>query len=308
MDDVVDYRQADINGPVHYADFGGSGPPIVLVHGLGGSHVNWYRLAPLLTGRARVLAVDLVGFGRTPPQGRSTAVHANADLLARFVAEVAGAPAILVGNSMGGMVSLLTADRHPDHVAGLILIDPSVPQPRARVDVEVARNFLLYATPFVGERFMAWRRARLGPTGLVHETLRLCCADPARVPDEFIDASVALHRERLGMPWANSAFLAAARSILLVLARPDRYRRLIRDVDVPVLLIHGEEDRLIPAPAARQVAELRPDWTVELLAGVGHVPQIEAPDQTAAHINRWLDTEGAAALAVARHGETSRRR
>lgn len=285
----MDYRTADLDGPVHYADFGGSGPPIVLVHGLGGSHVNWYRLAPLLTPRGRVLAVDLLGFGRTPPGDRTTGIHANADLLARFVAEVSGAPALIVGNSMGGMVSLLATDRYPDDVAGLVLIDPSIPQ-RVRVDVEVARNLLLYGTPFVGGRYMAWRRTRLGPTGLVHETLRMCCADPGRVTDDFIDASVALHRERLGMPWAESAFVATARSLMMVLARPARYRRVIRAVEVPVLLIHGEEDRLVPAAAARQVAKLRPDWTVELLPRVGHVPQIEVPDQVAERINRWLDS------------------
>src|SRR5688572_27076484 len=95
----------DVHGPVNVADFGGEGPPMVLVHGLGGSHVNWVRLGPLLAERARVLAPDLPGFGYTPPKGRSVTVQANAQWLDRFIAEVIGRPAILVGNSMGGLIS-----------------------------------------------------------------------------------------------------------------------------------------------------------------------------------------------------------
>src|SRR5512133_1839036 len=108
-------RTADLGGPVHYVDFGGpaGAPRLVLVHGLGGSHLNWCLLAPRLARPARVLAVDLVGFGLTYPAGRPATVQANAALLDRFVREVAGAPAVLVGNSMGGMVAILTALARP---------------------------------------------------------------------------------------------------------------------------------------------------------------------------------------------------
>src|SRR5262245_36769441 len=68
----LDSRVADVGGPVHFIDFGGSGPPMVLVHGLGGSAVNWLAVGPALAQRARVVALDLPGFGRTPPAGRST--------------------------------------------------------------------------------------------------------------------------------------------------------------------------------------------------------------------------------------------
>src|SRR6266540_513830 len=66
-------RTADLGGPVHYVDFGGpaAAPRVVLVHGLGGSHLNWCLLAPRLVAKARLLAVDLVGFGLTHPEGRA---------------------------------------------------------------------------------------------------------------------------------------------------------------------------------------------------------------------------------------------
>src|SRR5438309_10616497 len=96
-------RTVDLGGPVHFADFGGSGPTMVLVHGLGGSHLNWLAVGPALAAWARAPAPDLAGTGRTPPAGRSAHVRANAQLLARFTAAVAVVPATLHGDSMGGL-------------------------------------------------------------------------------------------------------------------------------------------------------------------------------------------------------------
>ena len=106
-------RTVDIDGPVHHVDFGGreDGPIVVLVHGLGGSHLNWDLFAPLLTPHARVHALDLPGFGRSEPGERTANVRDNVVVLDRFVREVTGGPVVLVGNSMGGMVSVLEAQR-----------------------------------------------------------------------------------------------------------------------------------------------------------------------------------------------------
>ena len=83
---------ADLDGPVHYVDFGGTGRPIVLVHGLGGSHLNWLPVGERLAAHGRVLAIDLAGHGRTPSLGRTATVGANTRLLGRFLAVVAGRP------------------------------------------------------------------------------------------------------------------------------------------------------------------------------------------------------------------------
>src|SRR5258708_4695866 len=111
---------ADVDGPVHYLDFGGPAraPMILCVHGLGGSAVNWSALAPLLTASYRVLAPDLAGHGLTRSGGRGTDVTANRDLLDRFIRSKSARPVILMGNSMGGMISLLGAADSPCLVAG----------------------------------------------------------------------------------------------------------------------------------------------------------------------------------------------
>src|SRR5437870_1731680 len=200
-------RTLDVDGgPVHLADFGGTGPTMILVHGLGGSHANWLAVGPGLAAHARVLAPDLPGFGRTPLAGRSARVRANVELLDRLLDAVDGGPAVLVGNSMGGLIAMMEAAARPEKVAALVLVGPAQPRPRgALLDPAVALTFAAYAFPGVGERFLRWRAAWLGPERLVRQTLALCCADPASVPPDVVAAHVALARERERMPWSQPA-------------------------------------------------------------------------------------------------------
>ncbi|TDU83750.1 pimeloyl-ACP methyl ester carboxylesterase [Kribbella voronezhensis] len=300
-------RFADLDGPVHYVDFGGppAGPRLVLVHGLGGSHLNWSLLAPRLATRARVLAVDLLGFGLSHPQGRATTVQANAKLVGRFVDEVAGSPVILVGNSMGALASIMLAVRRPDAVAGLVLIDPALPLARGvRPDVAVAAVFARFAVPLVGRYALAKGRRKMSAQEQVRQLLALCCVDPAKVPGELVEASVGLVEQRARVPGLDAAFLAAARSLLVLNARPDRAWAMLDAVRQPVLLLHGTKDRLVPVGSARVAAARNPAWTVELIPDVGHVPQLEVPELTADRIGAWLDGPGAPA---ARRAGTSGR-
>jgi pimeloyl-ACP methyl ester carboxylesterase len=283
-------RTVDLGGPVHYVDFGGpeDGPTVVLVHGLGGSHLNWDLFAPLLSPHARVLALDLPGFGLSEPGDRRTTVHDNVRVLDRFLAEVAGTPAVLIGNSMGGMISILETAMAPDQVSGLVLLDAAVPGPRRALDPLVAGMFAIYAVPRLGERFLAVRRAQTTPLRTVRQMLRLCGVDPDALPSETIDRSVALLEQRQDVVGMDRAFLAAARSLLRVLVDPRSYRRAMTSIRVPVLLVQGDADRLVPVAAARDIARRHPDWRYLELAGVGHVPQLQVPHRLATDVLRWL--------------------
>ncbi len=268
----------DLDGPVHYADFGGDGAPIVLVHGLGGSSVNWVRVGAALAESGRVLALDLAGFGRTPPDRRAPSVTANRALLDRFIAEVAGGRALLVGNSMGGVVSLLEAARRPRRVSGLVLVDPALPpMSSGRPDPRFVLRGLLMVSPIVGDVISRARAERTSPEERVGEILSLVCADPTRVPPDVVDAHVALVRDRDLMPWSVSAHLEAARSLMLPLT-PPLFTRTVATVHVPTMLVHGAEDRLVPVTSARRLAGWRPDWDYAELPDVGHVPMLETPD------------------------------
>ncbi|GAB3304975.1 alpha/beta fold hydrolase [Geodermatophilus aquaeductus] len=283
-------RTVDLGGPVHVVDYGGAdgGPAVVLVHGLGGSHGNWDLLAPLLTPTCRVWALDLPGFGRSEPGERRATVPANVEVLQRFLREVVGEPVVLVGNSMGGMISLFTASGAPDLVHGLVLLDPALPGGRRRLDPLVAATFALYALPGLGERFLALRRARSTPLTRVRAMLELVGVDPDELPAPVVDRAVTLLEQREDVAGMDRAFLTAARSLLRLLLDPRRYRSAMDRVAAPVLLVQGDRDRLVPVSAAREVAAAHPGWRYEELAAVGHVPQLQVPDRLADLVLSWM--------------------
>ena len=290
----------DLDGPVHWIEFnpGQEGtqrkPPIVFVHGLGGSHLNWCLIGPALAAGRRAVALDLHGFGLTPGSVATATVQANARLVSRFVREVIGAPVILVGNSMGGLISILHTAAEPDTVAGVVLIDPALPLPRGRLDPRVTGQFLLYALPGLGEVFVRRYMMQRSPEQAVQQLLELCFADPSRANPTMTAAEIALIERRKPVSPHQATvrartFLAASRSLLRVLGLRGRYRDMMAGIDVPVLLIGGEDDRLVQVAAMRQAAARNPRWESVFLPGVGHTPMLEVPDVTTDTIRDWLD-------------------
>jgi pimeloyl-ACP methyl ester carboxylesterase len=287
-----DSHTSDIGGPVHWADFGGpaGAPPIVMVHGLGGSHLNWVRVAPALTERNRVITVDLPGFGFSPAAGRRTSIQATARVLDRFINEIVGGPVILMGNSMGGAITILEAAANPQSVCAVVLVDPALPRPAEVPDVQVAAQFFMYALPGVGAAFMDISRRSKTDREVVERVINLCFVDPRRSDPELMDAATELVRyRRLHMPNQDVAFLQAARSILRAGMRPREFKNTMRSLVQPVLLIHGDRDRLVPITAARIAAAANPQWDTEFLHDVGHTPQLETPDAVIRAVERWLD-------------------
>ena len=304
----------DLRGPVHWIEFSpkpngqtpgpsesetpgpsqGPRPPIVFVHGLGGSHLNWCLIGPHLAAGRRAVALDLRGFGLTPGLPSSSTVQANARLVDLFITEVIGAPVILVGNSMGGLISIMETAANKDVIKGLVLIDPALPSSPQKPDWQVTGQFLLYALPGLGELAVAKLLASVSPEEAVQQLLQLCYAEPSRADPMMIKTEVALTaRRRPATPAQALAhariFLAAARSLLRITARRRRYVAMMAGIDIPVLLIGGDADRLVPAAAMRQAAARNPHWESVILAGVGHTPQLEVPEAVTGAIQDWLD-------------------
>jgi pimeloyl-ACP methyl ester carboxylesterase len=260
-------------------------PPLVFVHGLGGSHLNWCLIGPHVGRRA--VALDLHGFGLTPGTRHTATVQGNAGLLDRFVREVTGTPVILAGNSMGGLISILQTTNAPETVSGLVLIDPALPPPREVPDRQVAGRFLLYAMPGLGELYFSRVLSRQAPEVAVQRVFELCFADPARIDPAMLSASIALARTRQRTQ-DPEAFLAASRSLMRVVGRRRRYRDMMASIRVPVLLIGGDADRLVPVASMRQAGARNPRWETVILPRVGHTPQLEVPDLVAGTLRDWL--------------------
>ena len=293
--------RCDVN--VHTARWDGpdDGPVFVCVHGLGGSHVNWSLLAPRLARRGMVWAPDLAGFGLTPPTGRRADVRDNRDLLAGFIRTVSpDRPVVLLGNSLGGLLSLLLAGSRPELVAGLVLIAPSTPRPAASaVDRRVLFDFALMAVPGVGERILALRQRLTTPEQQVRHTLVLSGAEYDSLDPACIAEHVDLARQRRELPYARAALLEAARSMLLVIGpRAAKVWRAVDGVQAPTLLLHGGRDRLVIAAGMAALTRRRQDWTFVTYPDLGHIPMLEAPQRVADDIEAWMDAQVSAIAGV----------
>jgi pimeloyl-ACP methyl ester carboxylesterase len=289
-------RWVDVDGPVHYREWDGpaDGPTFVCVHGLGGSLLNWAPVAPGLARHGRVMALDLAGFGLTPLEERGAGVGSNWKALDGFLLALDLPPVVLIGNSMGGMVALIEAAHAPDSVESLVLVDAAFPRTRTvqgQFDPRVASLFALYSTTRAGEWFAKLRSRRLGPEGLVGETLRVAAADPASIDPLLVEAMVEQTRRRQEFDYATPAFLAAARSIFRAQVAPGRYRALVQSVSCPALVMHGARDRLVPVATAKEAAAEHPNWKLVVFDDLGHIPQMEAPDRWLAEVERWLSRE-----------------
>lgn len=303
MERPYDSYYVDLGGPVHVADFGGDGPPIVLVHGLGGSHVNWISVGPGLAEIGHVVAIDLVGFGKTPPEGRSTEVLDNRDLLVAFLREHVEGPAVLIGNSMGGFISLLVSAKHPDLVRAFVGVGSALPRRlTTKVDPKVAGLFAAYMIPGLGERLVEWRYSKSDPEEILRETMELCTVDASRIDDDVYEAHLEMARDRYEMPWGREAFVDAARSLVPLLARRRTVEKIIERIEAPGLIVQGEKDRLVPMRSAQRLAQLRADWSFEVFEDVGHVAQLEAPERFVEFVGGWI--QGLEAGAAARERET----
>lgn len=283
----------DLDGPVHAVDHGGAGAPMLLVHGLGGSLLDWRDVAPAMARHHRVWSLDLIGFGRTPIETRHATIAANRRLVDSMVGYCGqGEPVLLMGNSMGGLISIVEASERPDLVAGLVLVDPALPRTRGgRLALMITAAFLVLAMPGVGRWLTENHTRRRGAEQLVDDVLKLCTVDVSRINPQTRDALVELTRWRADLDDPHRAFVEAARSLTRWLVRRQRLERHIRGVRAPTLLIHGEADRLVDVSAAGWAAALRPDWNLRVLADTGHVPQLERPREFVRLVDLWLDEQ-----------------
>jgi pimeloyl-ACP methyl ester carboxylesterase len=248
----------------------GDGVPIVMFHGYADSADTWRQSLALL-GRhgRRTIAVDLPGFGTADPLTHDP-VLPQLDAFARaavdYLAGKRGPRVIAVGNSLGGCVSLRLAERHGERLEGVVAVAPA--------GLEMSRLLsLIERDPVLGSLL----------------------ALPAPVPPVVIRAAVARLYRRLAFavpsaidPAVISTFCGHHRDRATVAGYLDTARRLIRELHDPfqlerissrVLLVWGDRDRLVFHRGAKRILDAVPGARLELLPGIGHCPQVEAPER-----------------------------
>ena len=278
----------DVDGPTHYQETGIDGPVMILVHGIGASYLSWDPVVAMLGETHRVLAIDLIGFGFTPPHGRSASVQRNAQLVIEFAETMTDQPVTLVGNSMGGLVSMLAAIDRPDIVDRLILVNPALPVVSVRSISRDSQRLVLPLVPLLGNSAARYYYHERSPEDEVDDTLRLVLSRGTTIDPIQRAAAIEMARARREMEWSIPAFTQAARSIARQLGSQRRFRRMMHHITQPTLLIHGTEDRVVPPRSARWAAKERPDWKFEMIENMGHTPQIEDPDLFVSIVSKWL--------------------
>lgn len=265
------------------------GEPAVFVHGLGGASTNWTDIAALLSCRLHGDALDLPGFGRSGPvPRRDYSVSGHARTVVSYLEHRGGAPVHLIGNSLGGAVTVTVAATRPDLVRTLTLVSPALPSLRPRRGSDVTLPLLLL--PGLG-RMVQRRLETLPPERRARAVLDLCFGDPSVVPPNRFEEAVQEVVRRRDVPWAMDAFTASLRALAWSYAVPGERSlwRLAAAVQAPTLVVWGEKDKVVPATIAPRTAATVPDARLLLLPEVGHVAQLEAPDTVARAVLALLE-------------------
>jgi pimeloyl-ACP methyl ester carboxylesterase len=278
----VDWREhqrwAVVDGKaVNYVELG-SGPPILFVHGLGGSWQNWLENLLEFARDHRVVAVDLPGFGASEMPGEKISISGYGVFVDRFMERIGMEAATIVGNSMGGFIGAECAIKFPHRVERLVLVAA------AGISVEsYPRHEPLLKAMYVGESVAQWLTARV-----VGRSRELAGRPRGRQAIMwFVTPRAADLAPELVIEQAKGAgkpgFLPALDALT---DYPIRDR--LDDIKAPTLCVWGEKDLLVPLKDAKVFDDLIPDSRLVVYEDTGHVPMLERPKRFNADVRGFI--------------------
>ena len=267
--------------PIHVKEEGSPNAQVaVLIHGWSSS---WYALSPLmpyLRERYRCMAVDLPGYGDSPPGEETATINNYADLLADMIRQVTQKPVVLVGHSMGGMISLTITLRHPDLVERLVLLCPTI-----------SGKLSMFMNMFVAPLILAERLPLASGIAILFEPQFLRVTDRLMRPSSFA--------ERTGVNEQDYKRLRAdvrrrgqgrTRAECFWAMRKGDLRGKLSQIKAPSLIIWGMEDNTVPLRDASIIADEMPDADLRIIPKASHWPQFETPEITQRYVRGFLNT------------------
>lgn len=283
---MTELKSLDLHGErVAYVDEG-SGEVLLLLHGMAGSSQTWRSVIRPLSRRFRVIAPDLPGHGESNKPRSDYSLGAFAVLLRDLLDELGVTRATIVGHSLGGGVAMQFLYQHPDYAQRLILIGsgglgPDVGLTLRLLSAPGAELIMPIIAPrqvlAAGERVWSWlRKAGIeAPRG----------EEIWRSYSTFSDAPT------------RQAFLRTLRSVVDYRGQAvSALNRLNAKTELPIMAIWGDRDAMIPVEHAYAAQQARPDIRLEVLAGVGHFPQVERPAEVVELIEDFIAADIAAAV------------
>jgi pimeloyl-ACP methyl ester carboxylesterase len=269
----LEERFADIKAVRMRYFVGGTGPPLILVHGLGGAASNWTELAPFLLRRHRLLVPDLPGHGGSSALPGVSGLEPFADRIAAVAEHEGMLPAPVVGHSLGGMVVLRLALRHPSAVQALVLASAA----GLSIGKVWGRQLLSVFTTVRPGRIAARHRRWVSRSPLLRRLVFgfVSVADPVALSNEAVEGFLAgqlLHTD------VDSAWQAL---------RVDDPRQELEAVRCPVLVLWGAEDVQLPVDDAFEYTR-RLRARLRVIPGCGHLLIGERPDACDAAIREFL--------------------
>ena len=282
--DSLNIKTANLHGnSVRYAS-AGKGPVLLLIHGMGGCLENWTEVIGPLSEKHTVIAPDLPGHGFSSTNNGDYSIGALASGLRDLLLSLGHEKATLVGHSLGGGIAMQFTYQFPEMVERLVLVSSGGLGPEVSLVLRAAAlpgaSFFIKTTASLAQKTGDWLSGALKaidytPSAHVNEVARgyVSLADPER----------------------RQAFLSTLRAVVGINGQfVSAYDRLYLTSALPVLIIWGQEDSVIPVAHAEAAHQALPGSSLEVLHGVGHLPQLEDPKRFTAVLNHFLAENGPA--------------
>ena len=275
----VEERRINVGGlTTRYFKAGDEGLPLVLLHGDSASALDWSWVLPRLGATYRVYAPDFPGFGESAKPNRNYTPEFLKQFLVDFLNALGIERAVLVGNSLGGLVSLRFALSHPEQVAALVLVDSS------GLGYSVTPFLSQLTVPFYGEVAITGCATPVGAKMRSWLRATLLFAHPSQAPDVWL-----AEQERMSlMPGFLEATLSSLRAQLNVLGQRQVLLDSLPQLQMPTLIVWGTDDSVFPKDQAQDAVGRLPHGQLALIPDCGHLPHIERAELFSTELSKFL--------------------